>query len=150
MINQDRGRLGRERAAGRLDLHQQVDRRLVHCVEVGPRYLAGAAVGLQTDGGLFESFRTHDVTRFQVRAILPFHDEVWRGQISGAKLLQLLTQPSLLGAVHATISPADVDPAKTYSLASTDFIFQILKLDGADTGLDARRAIEMWLAKAPR
>jgi 2',3'-cyclic-nucleotide 2'-phosphodiesterase (5'-nucleotidase family) len=111
---------------------------------------AGADVGLQTDGGLFESFRTHDVTRFQVRAILPFHDEVWRGEISGAKLLQLLNQPSILGAVHATIAPADVDPAKTYSLASTDYIFEILKLGGANTGLDARRAIEMWLAKAPR
>jgi 5'-nucleotidase / UDP-sugar diphosphatase len=111
---------------------------------------AGAAVGLQTDGGLFESFRTHDVTRFQVRAILPFHDEVWRGQLSGAKLRELLTHPSALGAVHATIAPADVDPAKTYTLASIDFIFEILKLDGANTGLDARGAIELWLAKAPR
>ena len=109
----------------------------------------GADVGLQTEGGLFESFRTHDVTRFQVRAILPFHDEVWRGEIGGAKLRELLSQPSVLGAVHATIAPADIDPAKTYTLASTDYIFQILKLGGANTGLDARRAIETWLAKAP-
>jgi len=99
---------------------------------------------------LIESFRTHDVTRLQVRAILPFHDEVWRGQISGAKLRQLLSQPSVLGAVHATIAPADIDPAKTYSLASTDYIFLLLKLDGANTGLDARRAIELWVAKTSR
>jgi 2',3'-cyclic-nucleotide 2'-phosphodiesterase (5'-nucleotidase family) len=107
----------------------------------------GADVGLQTEGGIFETFRTHDVTRFQVRAILPFHDEVWRGEIGGAKLRELLTQPSVLGSVHATIAAADIDPAKTYSLASTDYIFLLLKLDGANTGLDARRAIEMWLAK---
>jgi 2',3'-cyclic-nucleotide 2'-phosphodiesterase (5'-nucleotidase family) len=111
---------------------------------------SGADVGLQTEGGIFESFRTHDVTRLQVRAILPFHDEVWRGQISGAKLRQLLSQPSVLGAVHATIAPADIDPAKTYSLASTDYIFLLLKLDGANTGLDARRAIELWVAKTSR
>ena len=107
----------------------------------------GADVGLQTEGGIFETFRTHDVTRFQVRAILPFHDEVWRGEIGGAKLRELLTQPSVLGPVHATIAAADIDPAKTYSLASTDYIFLLLKLGGANTGVDARRAIETWLAR---
>ena len=77
-------------------------------------------------------------------------DQIPANGSPGAKLKELLTKPSALGGpMHATVAPADIDPAKTYSLASTDYIFQILKLDGANTGLDARRAIEMWLAKAP-
>ncbi len=47
---------------------------------------AGTDIGLQPEGDLFESFRTPEVTRYQVRAIIPFHDTVWKGQITGQKL----------------------------------------------------------------
>jgi 5'-nucleotidase / UDP-sugar diphosphatase len=112
---------------------------------------AGTDVGIQPDGDLFESFRTLSVTRFQVHAIVPFHDTVWKGDITGAKLQALLAKPSLIGGVmHATIAPADIDPAKTYSVATTDFVAQAVLPGGVDTGLDARTATEAWLkAGAP-
>ena len=91
------------------------------------------------------------VTRFQVHAIVPFHDTVWKGEIIGAKLQALLAKPSLIGGVmHATIAPADIDPAKTYSVATTDFVAQAVLPVGVDTGLDARTVTEAWLkAGAP-
>jgi 2',3'-cyclic-nucleotide 2'-phosphodiesterase (5'-nucleotidase family) len=112
---------------------------------------AGTDVGIQPEGDLFESFRTRDVTRFQVHAIVPFHDSVWKGQVTGQKLKELLAKPSQLGGVmHATIAPADIDPARTYSFATTDFVAQLALPGGADTGIDARSATEAWLrAGAP-
>jgi 5'-nucleotidase/UDP-sugar diphosphatase len=112
---------------------------------------AGADVGLQPEGDLFESFRTHEVTRYQVHAIIPFHDSVWRAQLTGAKLKDLLAKPSPLGGVmHATIAATDIDPAKTYSVATTDFVAQLALGGGTDTGVDARVATEAWLkAGAP-
>jgi 2',3'-cyclic-nucleotide 2'-phosphodiesterase (5'-nucleotidase family) len=111
----------------------------------------GTEVGLQPAGGLFESFRTHEVTRYQVHAILPFHDTIWKGQITGAALQQLLAKPSAIGGVmHATIAAAAIDPAKTYTVAATDFVAQAALPGGIDTGLDARAAAEAWLkAGAP-
>lgn len=106
---------------------------------------------MQPEGDLFESFRTRRVTRFQVHAIVPFHDTVWKGEIAGAKLKDLLTKPSGLGGVmHATIAAADIDPAKSYSFATTGFVAQLVLPGGTDTGIDARSATEAWLkAGAP-
>jgi 5'-nucleotidase/UDP-sugar diphosphatase len=112
---------------------------------------AGTEVGLQPEGDLFESFRTRAVTRYQVHAIIPFHDAVWKADVTGAKLKDLLTKPSALGGkMHATIAAADIDPAKTYSVATTDFVAQLALGGGTDTGVDARAATEAWLkAGAP-
>ena len=111
---------------------------------------AGADVGLQPEGDLFEVFRTSDVTRYQVHAIVPFHDTVWRGEISGAKLQALLAKPTQLGGVmHASIDPATIDPAKTYTVATTDFVAQAAVPGGVDTHRDARDAIEAWLKSKP-
>ena len=112
---------------------------------------AGTEVGMQPEGDLFESFRTLDVTRYQVHAIIPFHDTVWKGEILGQKLKDLLAKPSLLGGVmHATVAAADIDPARTYTVATTDFVAQAALPGGVDTGLDARAATEAWLkAGAP-
>ncbi len=111
---------------------------------------AGTEVGLQPEGDLFEVFRTPAVTRYQVRAIVPFHDTVWTGQISGARLQALLAKPTQLGGVmHATLAAADIDPAKTYTVATTDFVAQAAIPGGVDTHQDARTAIEAWL-KAER
>ena len=110
------------------------------------RRSAGTEVGLQPEAAMFEVFRTHDVTRFQVHAIIPFHDTVWKGQIAGARLKELLAKPTALGGVmHATIAAADIDPAKTYTVASTDFVAQATMPGGVDTGLDARQSVEAWL-----
>jgi hypothetical protein len=52
--------------------------------------------------------------------------------------------------MHATIAAADIDPAKTYSVATTDFVAQLALGGGTDTGVDARAATEAWLkAGAP-
>jgi 5'-nucleotidase len=111
---------------------------------------AGTEVGLQPEGDLFEVFRTRDVTRYQVRAIVPFHDTVWKGEISGAKLKAALEKPSPLGGVmHATIDAATIDPAKTYTVATTDFVAQAAVAGGVDTHQDARDAIEAWLKSKP-
>lgn len=110
------------------------------------KHASGVEVGLQPEGDLFESFRTHDVTRFQVHAIIPFHDTLWRGEVTGAKLKAILAKPTQLGGVmHATIADADIDPAKTYTVATTDFVAQALIPGGTDTGEDARAATEAWL-----
>jgi 2',3'-cyclic-nucleotide 2'-phosphodiesterase (5'-nucleotidase family) len=107
---------------------------------------AGTDVGLQPEGVLFEVFRTPAVTRFQVHAIVPFHDTIWKGEISGAKLQALLAKPTLLGGMmHATIDAATIDPARTYTVATTDFVAQVVVPGGADTHRDARDAIEAWL-----
>jgi len=112
---------------------------------------AGADIGLQPEGAMFEVFRTHQVTRFQVHAIVPFHDTVWKGEITGAKLKGMLAKPNALGGVaHATIATADIDPAKTYSVGTTDFVAQLALGGGTDTGVDARAAVEAWFkAGAP-
>ena len=110
----------------------------------------GVDVGLQPEADLFEVFRTPVVTRYQVHAIVPFHDTVWKGQISGARLQALLAKPTQLGGVmHATIAAADVDPAKTYTVATTDFVAQAAVPGGVDTHQDARDAIEAWLKTKP-
>jgi 2',3'-cyclic-nucleotide 2'-phosphodiesterase (5'-nucleotidase family) len=111
---------------------------------------AGVDVGLQPEGDLFESFRAHEVTRYQIHAILPFHDTIWRGAVTGAKLKDLLAKPSLIGGrMHATITAADIDPAKTYTVATTDFVAQVAVPGGTDTGEDAREAAEKWLRAKP-
>jgi 5'-nucleotidase len=111
---------------------------------------AGTDVGLQPEGDLFEVFRTRDVTRYQIHAIVPFHDTVWKGQINGARLQALLAKPTQIGGVmHASIDPATIDPAKTYTVATTDFVAQAAVPGGVDTHEDARDAIEAWLKSKP-
>lgn len=111
---------------------------------------ADVDVGLQPEGDLFEVFRTPVVTRYQVRAIVPFHDTVWKGEISGARLQALLARPTRIGGVmHATIDPATIDPAKIYTVATTDFVAQAAVPGGVDTHEDARDAIEAWLKSKP-
>ncbi|HEX4184022.1 MAG TPA: bifunctional UDP-sugar hydrolase/5'-nucleotidase [Caulobacteraceae bacterium] len=106
---------------------------------------AKASVGLEPEGAQFESFRTRTVTRYVVRAVLPFHDTVWRGQITGARLKALLDKPTPGGVMRATISADTIDLNATYTIATTAFVGQAIG-GGVDTGLDARQAAEEWLA----
>jgi 2',3'-cyclic-nucleotide 2'-phosphodiesterase (5'-nucleotidase family) len=111
----------------------------------------GADVGLQPEGDLFEVFRTEEVTRFQIHAILPFHNTVWTGPVSGTRLKEVLGKTSpVIGVIHATLTAADVDPAKTYRVATTDFVAQALFPGAGQPGQDAREVTEAWLkAGAP-
>ncbi|HEX3918186.1 MAG TPA: bifunctional UDP-sugar hydrolase/5'-nucleotidase [Caulobacteraceae bacterium] len=110
----------------------------------------GVEVGLQPEGDLFESFRTPTATRFQVHAILPFHDTLWRGQLTGARLALILSKPSALGGImHATIALAAIDTTKSYTVATTDFVAAAMMPGGVDTGQDARVATEAWLRANP-
>jgi 2',3'-cyclic-nucleotide 2'-phosphodiesterase (5'-nucleotidase family) len=111
---------------------------------------AGADVGVQAEGDLFESFRTRAVTRYQVHAIVPFHDTVWRGTLTGAQLKALVDKPPPGAiAVHETLDPAQIDPAKTYTVAANTFEAPALT-GAADTGVEARAAAESWLAAQPK
>ena len=42
-----------------------------------------------------------------------------------------------------------LDPAKTYTVATTDFVAQAAVPGGVDTHQDARVAIEAWLKSKP-
>jgi 2',3'-cyclic-nucleotide 2'-phosphodiesterase (5'-nucleotidase family) len=109
---------------------------------------AGVDVGLQPEAVMFESFRTRKVTRYQIHAIVPFHDTLWRGQLTGAQLAGLIGKTTPIGGLmHATIALPELDPAKTYTVATTDFVAQAAVPGGVDTGQDARAAVEAWLAK---
>ncbi len=106
-------------------------------------------VGLQPPAGIFEVFRTRAVTRYQLHAILPFHDTLWSGHIEGARLKALLAAPTPAGPMGSTIAAADVDPTRTYTIATTDFAAKGALIEGADTGVDVRQAAEDWLGKPP-
>jgi 2',3'-cyclic-nucleotide 2'-phosphodiesterase (5'-nucleotidase family) len=111
----------------------------------------GADVGIAPEAALFEVFRTNDVTRYQIRAILPFHDTLWKGEIAGAALKDLVSKPSPLGGmVRATIAASEIDPAKTYTVASTVFVGRLIAPTGADTKLEARDAVEAWIREPVR
>lgn len=110
---------------------------------------AGAEIGLQPDGILYESFRQRDVTRYEVRAVLPFHDTVWRGEMTGAQLQALIEKPvPSAGVMRASVSAASLDPAKTYQVATVGFVGQLLFKGGVDTRVDARKAAEDALGAA--
>ncbi len=108
---------------------------------------ARTEVGLQPPAGIFEVFRTRAVTRYQLHAILPFHDTLWSGHIEGARLKTLLTTPTPAGPIGSTIAAADVDPTRTYTVATTDFAAKGAQIEGANTGMDVRQAAEGWLSR---
>jgi 2',3'-cyclic-nucleotide 2'-phosphodiesterase (5'-nucleotidase family) len=86
------------------------------------------------------------VTRYQLHAVLPFHDTVWKTQVTGERLRGMLgkTLPGL-GRLHATIAADAIDPAKTYTVGTTTFIATSTMPGGTDTGVDDRTAAEAWL-----
>ena len=111
---------------------------------------AGSEVGLHPEGDLFEVFRSRAVSRFQVHAILPFHETLWKGELSGERLKALLDKPSGLGGVmHASIPVQAIDPAKTYTVATVGFVAAAIMRGAVDTHADARCALEAWLKARP-
>jgi 5'-nucleotidase/UDP-sugar diphosphatase len=113
------------------------------------RVAAGADIGLQTDDAPYEALRTRRVTRYQVHAIAPFHEDVVVISLTGAALAELLQAKPVpfIGAVHITMRPSDLDPAKTYRVAMLTTVAILLDLNGAqDSGTEARADLEWYLA----
>lgn len=108
---------------------------------------AGAEVGLQREDDLWDSFSSHQITRYRLYSVLPYRETVWRGELSGSRLKQLLDSPTTYGgAVRTTVRESDIVPTKVYAVAATTFLAQTVLSGGTDTGEDSRRAAEAWLA----
>lgn len=108
---------------------------------------AGAEVGLQREDDLYGSFSSREITRYILYSVLPFHETVWRGELSGSRLKQLLdTRTTYGGAMRSTIRESDIVPTKVYNVAATTFLAQTVLSGGEDTGEESRIAAEEWLA----
>ena len=71
---------GRPDRAHRRDARRSGWRSRPQALAAAWKAAAGTDVGLQPEGDLFEVFRTPAVTRFQVHAIVPFHDTDLEGR----------------------------------------------------------------------
>jgi 5'-nucleotidase len=107
----------------------------------------GADLALNTDGGgLFEVLRHKSVTRYDVYAALPFHDNVVIADLTGAQI------SAFVAANPTTIASEDIthlDPAKTYNVAFDDYealdTYSLPLTDQHQTGLDERLAVIAYL-----
>jgi len=98
--------------------------------------------------GFFEVFRHKDVTRYDVYAAMPFHDNVSTAQLKGSDIQDLLKKfPKTV--VSGDVSHLDGD--KTYSVALIDFIaHSVYKLPAAsvqDTDRDSRDVVIGYLSR---
>lgn len=111
----------------------------------------GADLALNPSGaGLFNAFHSQNVTRFDVYAALPFHNNTVTAQMTGAEV------KALLAASPTTMAAGDMnalDAAKTYKVAFVDFIAgDAYKLPAerlTATGLDIREAVISYLSGSP-
>jgi 2',3'-cyclic-nucleotide 2'-phosphodiesterase (5'-nucleotidase family) len=114
------------------------------------RSATGADVGLEPEDAPYDAFRTRRVTRYQVRAILPFHEDVVTVSLTGAALQGLLAAKPrpFVGALHLTLSPEAIDPAKSYRVAMVRAVTELIGVAGAeDSGEETRDALEHYLAQ---
>ncbi len=108
---------------------------------------AAAEVGLQREDDLWDSFSSREITRYNLYSVLPYHETIWRGDLSGSRLKQLLDSPTTYGgAMRSTIRESDIVPTRVYKVAATTFLAQSVLSGGEDTGADSRTAAEEWLA----
>ncbi len=113
------------------------------------RSATGADVGVEPDEAPYDAFRTLVVTRYQVRAILPFHEDVITAPLTGAALQALLAANPrpFVGALHLTLRTEDIDPARTYNVAMVNAVTELLGIAGAhDSGVETRAALERFVA----
>lgn len=101
----------------------------------------GVEVGLQVLGdGLFEVFRSTELTRYDIQAVMPFKNHVATVSLTGAELLAL--QAKVKGTI---LTRSDLDPAKTYTIVLVDFTatgtLGLPRERVTDTGLDLRDAV---------
>jgi 2',3'-cyclic-nucleotide 2'-phosphodiesterase (5'-nucleotidase family) len=109
-------------------------------------------MGLCKIGGLFEVFRHPQVTRYDIWAAMPFKNNVATAAMPGARLKEILGSPDT--AYSGVGSAANIDPARTYSVAMVDYEaagpFKVPKGDLKDTGLDLREVCVQYLKSASR
>jgi 5'-nucleotidase / UDP-sugar diphosphatase len=107
------------------------------------RRATGAELGLQYDSDIYDTFRDGVVTRYDVRAVLPFHEHVVVGALEGVVLQRIAAGKASL----AGIQPTAIDPARTYRVAMGTLAAQRLKLAvQTDVAEDTRRVAEAQLA----
>ena len=100
-------------------------------------------------GGFFETLRHQAVTRYDVYATLPFHDDVVTASLTGAEIVKLF-RPG-----HDLVIPdvASLDPAKTYTVAMIDFEaggeYHLAGDRSKETGLDIRAVMIQYLQHLP-
>jgi len=99
-----------------------------------------------SDNGFFEVFRHSDVTRYDVYAILPFHDDAVTATFSGTEL------EALLASHPDTVSSGDlngIDATKTYHVAVVDYVadsvFHLAKAKIQSTNRDVREVVIRYL-----
>lgn len=110
----------------------------------------GADVALNPAGaGFFDSFHHANVTRYDVYAALPFHNNAATATLTGAEI------QALLAASPTTMAAGDVsalDAAKTYKVAFVDFVAgDAYKLPAerlTATGLDIREIMISYLGRS--
>lgn len=108
---------------------------------------AGAEVGLQREDDLWDSFASHEITRYNLYSVLPYHETVWCGELGGGRLRQLLDSPTTYGgSMRSTVRSSDIIPNKVYRVAVTTFLAQSVLPGGEDTGADSRSVAESWFA----
>lgn len=103
-------------------------------------------IGLHVEGdGLFEVFRTRELTRYAIWAVMPFKNKVATLTMTGAELAELKQKTKGL-----VLSAPASDPTKIYTVALVDFTATgTLKLDASrlSVGGDLREAVIVGLRK---
>lgn len=114
------------------------------------RRSAGADLALNPPGeGMFASFRRHAVTRYDVYAAVPYHNEVAVAAMTGAEIATLLrARPGMV----VSGDPARLAADATYRVAMVDFVAKSALEIAADrltsTGHDVRDALIEHLGAA--
>ncbi|MDR3710091.1 MAG: bifunctional UDP-sugar hydrolase/5'-nucleotidase [Capsulimonadaceae bacterium] len=127
------------------DRQRQTTRAIVDAM----RAETGADYALNPSGaGLFASFHQIAVTRRDIFAAMPFHNDVVIATLSGRQLKGLIDHvPGLVVAGK----PDEIDPDKTYKVALVDFIAHstagIPATAIQDTGQDVRDVTMAYLGK---
>lgn len=113
------------------------------------RETTGAEIGLEFDSELYDNFRDGTVTRFDVHAVLPFHERVVVGELTG-EALQQAVQQAMSKKTKLTLdgAPAALEPSRLYRVALTTLAADRFKLAvRTDVAEDARAVAEAYLRR---
>jgi 2',3'-cyclic-nucleotide 2'-phosphodiesterase (5'-nucleotidase family) len=96
--------------------------------------------------GFYEVFRHADVTRYDVFAVLPFHDDAVTASLTGAQVQALLrSQPTTVASGDTT----HLDATKTYRVAFVDYTassdYKLPADQSQQTGRDVRDLVISYL-----
>ncbi len=142
------GRLGRIGADP-----EERKRQTAEILSAAWRSAAQVDFGLQPEDTPYEVFRTRRVTRYQIHAILPFHEDLVIATLKGDALSALRDAPTrpFVGRLHLASAGSPIDPAQTYRVAMLNAVAETLGIAAAqDTGVEARDALEQILARPER